>query len=148
MQLSMQGEYALRAMIHLATEKNRSVIQINEIAVNWGIPEKFLRKIIPQLSRAGLIKTIRGSSGGVELAKEPTLITALDVLEAIEGEILLHRCFLRQKSCTRNTWCAMHQVWQEAQKQLRTVLSNKSLGELVSANRAAQNDLQIDSFVA
>ena len=57
MQLTLAGEYAIRAMIHLASGKDDSTFQIAEISRSNDIPEKFLRKIIPQLSFAGLINS-------------------------------------------------------------------------------------------
>ena len=69
MQLTLTGEYAIRAMIHLASGKDDSIFQIAEISNVNNIPEKFLRKIIPQLSFAGLIQSQRGIGGGIKLGK-------------------------------------------------------------------------------
>lgn len=69
MQLTLAGEYAIRTMIHLAENEDRDIITIKEIAEQQNIPEKFLRKIIPQLCAAGLIKSYKGNGGGISFQK-------------------------------------------------------------------------------
>jgi len=65
----MSGEYAIRAILHLAGENSNKNVQIQDISKKWKIPESFLRKIIPLLAKAGLIMSVRGSGGGIKLAK-------------------------------------------------------------------------------
>lgn len=140
MQLTMTGEYAIRAMLHLASLHFGTVAQISEISKQWGIPENFLRKISAQLSSAGLVASQRGLGGGVTLARPAEVITLLDIIEAVEGKISLNKCLVCDAFCPRDSWCAVHVVWGEAQAKLKEVLSSKSLAQLAvqnSENRAA-----------
>ena len=91
MQLTMTGEYAVRAMIHLASLPEGMTVQISSISAEWDIPETFLRKIVGLLSRAHLIISRRGNGGGIQLAKSPADITLVDVIEAVEGKISLNK---------------------------------------------------------
>ena len=135
LQLTMSGEYAIRAMLHLAGKDSSKNVQIQDISNKWGIPENFLRKIIPLLAKAGLIMSVRGSGGGIKLAKSSEKITALNVIEAVEGKIFLNKCLFSEDICDRSEWCSMHEVWEEAQESLKTVLSNKSIAQLEAINK-------------
>jgi Rrf2 family transcriptional regulator, iron-sulfur cluster assembly transcription factor len=137
MQLTMSREYAVRAMIHLAGLPEGSVVQISEISTAWDIPETFLRKIVAQLAKAGLITSQRGQGGGIQLAMPAEVLTVLDVIEAIEGKIYLNKCLMANDQCPRTTWCQVHTVWAEAQQAIKTILARKSLRQLAleSANQ-------------
>ncbi len=134
MQLTLAGEYAIRAMIHLASGKDDSIFQIAEISTSNNIPEKFLRKIIPQLSFAGLINSQRGIGGGVKLGKPALKITPLEIIEAVEGKMALNKCLIDKAFCSNERWCTVHTLWCEGQKKLREILSSKSIAELAREN--------------
>ena len=141
MQLTLTGEYALRAMIHLASGKDDSIFRISEISGTNNIPEKFLRKIIPQLSNAGLINSQRGIGGGIKLGKPASAITPLEIIEAVEGEMALNKCLIDKEFCSNERWCTVHTLWCEAQNNLRTILSSKSIAELALENERRKSKL-------
>ena len=132
MQLSMTGEYAVRTMIHLAAVPFGELVQICDISKEWGIPEGFLRKIVAQLSKDGLIRSQRGAGGGVQLSRPAETLTLLDVIEAVEGKFFLNKCLISPGTCHLDVTCAVHLVWCEAQQTLRTIMNKKSLAELAS----------------
>ena len=124
MKITMLGEYAIRAMMHLAENNSGKVVHISTVSQKWNIPESALRKISPQLRRAGLIRSVRGNSGGISLAKDASFITPLDIIECVEGEIILNPCLTDPGQCDRTSVCAMHSVWQEARDQLQVPFSS------------------------
>jgi Rrf2 family protein len=132
MQLTMTGEYAVRAMIHLASLRFGTMVQITEISKQWDIPDNFLRKIFAKLSSAGLIVSHRGLGGGIMLSRPAEVMTPLEVIEAIEGKIALNKCLIHNGFCPRDEWCAVHKLWAEAQEKLKEVLSSKSLAQLAA----------------
>jgi len=132
MQLSRAGEYAIRAMLHLAANNSTNLPNISSIAKTWNIPESFLRKILNTLTRQGLVYSSRGSGGGITLARPAQDITLLDVIEAIEGKIYLNQCLIGPEMCEHDVWCPVHTVWIEAEDTLKKILSSKSLADLVS----------------
>ena len=140
-QLTMTGEYAVRAMLHMASLPPRTVVPIAEISSEWEVPETFLRKIVGKLARGGLLKTVRGNGGGVALARPSREITLLDVVQAAEGPLALNSCLTSPGACHRAPWCPVHPVWCEAQEKLREVLSSRTLEDLAqyvpSGNRTA-----------
>jgi Rrf2 family protein len=142
LQLTMTGEYSVRAMLHLASKPSGAVVQIGEISKHWDIPEEFLRKIVQILSKSGLILSHRGAGGGVELAKPAEEISLLEVIEAAEGKLALNKCLLKVGACPRDAWCAVHQVWSEAQQEMKAILRSKSLAELVAQSAARRQLLR------
>lgn len=141
MQLTLTGEYAIRAMIHLASGNDGSIFQIAEISTANNIPEKFLRKIIPQLSSSGLICSQRGIGGGIKLGKSALNITPLEIIEAVEGKMALNKCLIDKAFCSNERWCTVHTLWCDAQKNLRIVLSSKSIAELALENEERKKKL-------
>jgi Rrf2 family transcriptional regulator, iron-sulfur cluster assembly transcription factor len=141
MQLTLAGEYALRAMIYVAEKQSDALVKISDISRHNKIPEKFLRKIIPLLGAAGLIKTQRGIGGGLSLAKPANEITPLLVIEAVEGEMALNRCLIDKEFCSNTRWCTVHTLWCEAHVKLRELLSSKSIAELVDENSVKKSEL-------
>ena len=134
MQLTLTGEYAIRAMIHLASGNDGSIYQIAEISSANKIPEKFLRKIIPQLSSSGLINSQRGIGGGIKLGKPAINITPLEIIEAVEGKMALNKCLIDKAFCSDERWCTVHTLWCDAQKKLKVILASKSIAQLASEN--------------
>lgn len=85
MQLSAKAQYACVAMVELACHHGaRSPVHLKDIAVQHGIPPRFLVQILLQLKAHRLVETIRGAAGGYQLAKSPEDITLADVLHAID----------------------------------------------------------------
>ncbi|MEW6509668.1 MAG: Rrf2 family transcriptional regulator [Bacteroidota bacterium] len=133
MQLTMTGEYAVRAMVYLAALPSGTIAQIQEVAREWDIPEMFLRKIIPRLAGAGLLLSQRGAGGGIALARMPEQVTMLDVIEAVEGPMYLNRCLMSSWHCSRTDWCPVHEIWCTAQEELNKVLTARSLADIAAA---------------
>jgi Rrf2 family protein len=137
MQLTMSGEYAVRAMVHLSSLPHGTVVSVAEISRDWDVPVTFLRKIVTKLARGGMITSFRGNGGGIALTRPAEELTLLDVIEAAEGSLALNICLLSPDECHRSPWCAVHVVWCEAQKKLREVLSSRSLADLAGMSRGA-----------
>ena len=85
LKISQKTEYALRAMLELATRSDAGLTSAREISERQRIPLRFLEQQLGSLSKAGLVESFRGAGGGCRLAKEPADITVADVVDAIEG---------------------------------------------------------------
>lgn len=123
MQITRQADYAIRAVRYLAKQGSTQRVATSTVAKEMRIPPSFLAKIISQLSIAGLLHTSRGARGGVSLAREPKEISLLDVVEAIDGPILLNECVGTNKPCTFQKECLVHPIWLEVQQSLVSRLS-------------------------
>ena len=130
MQITRQADYAVRAMAYLTQLGPDRRAATSQIAEEKQIPPSFLAKIVSQLSVAGLLNTSRGARGGVSLAKAPTEISLLDVVEAIDGPILLNECVGDSSNCSFGESCAVKAVWCDAQRDLVNRLSSTTFGQL------------------
>lgn len=131
LQLTRDGEYAVRAVVFLAAQPEGKVSLINEISEVQEVPKSYLSKIMQHLTRAGLVKSRRGARGGFTLARPAGSITLREAIEAVEGPIFLNVCLIKKGECHRDDLCPVHPVWKEAQKKLMEVLDGKTLADLV-----------------
>jgi Rrf2 family protein len=118
MQITRQADYAIRAVRYLAKQGPNQRAATSTVAQEMKIPPSFLAKIISQLSIAGLLHTSRGARGGVTLARDAKEISLLDVVEAIDGPILLNECVGDPADCVFSDDCLVHPIWVEAQETL------------------------------
>jgi Rrf2 family protein len=130
MQLTRAADYAVRVMIHLAGLPPETRASRAELAVAAECPEQFLSKVLQSLTRAGLVLSHRGNTGGFELANLHRAATLLEVVEAIEGPMRLNVCLNSDRSCTRQEWCPAHDVWVNAQAAVAQVLRSATIAEL------------------
>lgn len=131
LQLTLTSDYALRTMLQLAAEPDDAVVPIKLIAGRWQIPDQFLRKIVPLLSKAGMIRSSRGIGGGVSLAKSANDIRPVDIIQAVDGPLNLNRCLNSSYICGREDWCPVHTLWAEAQESMLNTLNSKTLADMV-----------------
>ncbi|TDA65701.1 MAG: Rrf2 family transcriptional regulator [Clostridia bacterium] len=130
MQLTRQGDYAVRIVLDLAVHDEWQAAR--EVAERQGIPEAFFHKTVGCLSRAGLVETARGARGGLRLARPAFAITLRDVIEAVEGPVALNRCLLEGTTCERVGFCPAHPVWVRAQMAFLEELQKLSIQEIVA----------------
>lgn len=130
MQITRQADYAVRTVLFLSNMKNGNRAPTSRIAEEKRIPSSFLAKIVSQLSVAGVVQTSRGARGGVSLARPAEDISLLEVVEAIDGPILLNECVNDPNACIFGDNCAVHEVWCEAQAKLVSKLSSSNFGDL------------------
>lgn len=134
MQITRQADYATRAVLYLAQCRKDERISTSQIAQEQKIPPSFLAKIISQLSIAGLLNTSRGAHGGIALARDPSQITLLEVVEAIDGRIQLNAGIERSGILEENY--PLQLVWQDAQNKLVTTLKDTNFAQLVLKDSA------------
>jgi len=136
MQITRQADYAVRAVLYLAKMGSERRAATSQIAEEQQIPPSFLAKIVSQLSVAGLLQTSRGARGGVSLARTPEKISLLEVVEAIDGPILLNECVAENGSCTFEDDCPISPVWCEAQSELVQNLRTSTFDQFLNGNSA------------
>jgi Rrf2 family iron-sulfur cluster assembly transcriptional regulator len=135
MQITRATEYAIRGILYLCSQPKGSVCLLNEISERQQIPPSFLSKVFQNLSRAGIVSSSRGTGGGFTLGKDPSEITLLDVLEAIEGPISLNVCLTNGSACENQPNCAVHPIWCEVQDRMIEAMKKYNFDELAETNR-------------
>jgi|SRR5208283_2639808 len=121
MVITREADYAIRCILYLS-ENEGKISMVEGIAREMHIPRSFLAKILQKLARASLVKSFRGVKGGFQLTKDPSEISLLDVVEAIEGEVAMNVCALDEKLCSRSVACPVHPSWLEIKKDIKKML--------------------------
>jgi Rrf2 family protein len=134
MQITRQADYAMRAVAYLSNLGPDKRAATSQIAEDQQIPPSFLAKIVSQLSVAGLLQTSRGARGGVSLARKPGEISFLEVVEAIDGPILLNECVADGNACNFGDTCQLRPVFCDAQADLVNRLESTSFFTVVKTN--------------
>ena len=137
MQITRQADYAVRAVHYLSQLGPNQRAATSQIAQEQHIPPSFLAKIVSQLSVAGILQSSRGARGGVSLARDPDNISILEVVEAIDGPILLNECVSGNgSSCTFGDTCPMRPLWCDAQAELVTRLTRTDFSQFIGTETA------------
>ena len=92
MMVSTKGRYALRVMIDLAEHQKEGFISLRDVAERQEISMKYMEAIVAVLNRAGLLESRRGKTGGYRLSRDPSEITAGEVLRLTEGSLAPVAC--------------------------------------------------------
>jgi Rrf2 family protein len=130
MQLTRAADYAVRVMIHMAGLPPGTRTSRTDLATAAGCPDQFLSKVLQDLTRAGLVVSHRGNTGGFELPNVQQGATVLEVVEAVEGPVRLNVCLAHEHACERQQWCPAHTMWARAQEALLGVLRATSIADL------------------
>jgi Rrf2 family protein len=130
MQLSTKVRYAVRAMIELALHYDQGPQHLKEIARRQEISEKYLEQIMRQLRAQGYVNSKKGSCGGYFLAKPPREITVYDLVQAMEGPLVLVACIDNPQACSRLNICAARDVWSRFNDHIARELSSTTLADL------------------
>lgn len=136
MQLTRAADYAVRVMIYLASLPPGERASLPAVVGVTGAPDSFLSKVLQGLTRARMITSRRGPTGGFEISAPGRLASVRAVVEAIDGPISLNVCVSQRRSCPRQGWCPAHPVWVKAQEALMSVLSTAMIADLASGNDA------------
>ncbi|HUI45774.1 MAG TPA: Rrf2 family transcriptional regulator [Nitrospirota bacterium] len=131
MQVTREGDYGIRSVLYLARQPYKKVSFIAEIADEYQIPKTFLAKILQKLVKAKIVRSFRGVKGGFSLAKPAREISALDVLEAIEGKLALNICIADKKNCVFSKHCPSHVLWLSVQAKMVEMLKKANFEDLV-----------------
>ena len=132
MQITRSDEYGIRGVLFLANQAPEKLTLVSDISRAQRIPETFLAKIFQRLSKAGLLRSIRGVNGGFALGRPADKITMREVIEALDGPIALNRCLRQEGECEEEKVCPLHRALEEAQKRFLEVLEKTTMQDLAN----------------
>lgn len=130
MKISTKGRYGLRIMTDIAVNGKEGCVSLKDIAEREHLSEKYLEQIINQLSKAGLVKSLRGAKGGYHLTREAEKITVEDILKATEGSLAPVACAEDNEKCQNYCDCVTSFIWTEIYKATIGVVSSITLKDL------------------
>jgi Rrf2 family iron-sulfur cluster assembly transcriptional regulator len=132
---SRQCEYALQAVLYLALRREGEMTSIKKMAGLLDIPYHFLGKILQDLTKKGLLTSLKGPTGGFGLGMSPHEITLFHIVDAIDGAGFMKTCVLGFAECSGNSPCAVHARWGELRDKIYEMLVSKNVGQLAKEMR-------------
>jgi len=127
---SKSCEYGLRAVFYIASHTiDGERVGIKEIAENINSPEPFLAKILQQLTRSGLVQSIKGPNGGFYMRVEDLKKPLATVVEVIDGNQIFIGCALGLTYCSEQNPCPLHNEFKKVRNDLTKMLKNTCIGE-------------------
>lgn len=134
MRVSSRAHYGLRMMTQLAQRYGDGPESIADIARAESLPLAYLEQLAGTLRRGGLIESTRGVRGGYSLTRSPELISVLEVVRTLEGEVAPVECAATdyvEGTCARDAECASRGLWQRLKQSIDDVLGQATLAELI-----------------
>jgi Rrf2 family protein len=131
--LSRTSQYAIQALIFIATQPKGQPVLNREIASHLNVPPAYLAKIMQGLCKGNLLYSFRGRLGGFCLREGAEKTDLLHVLTLTEGPGFAQDCVLGLKVCSDATACPMHAKWQPIKKKVIALLQEQTLEKLAKA---------------
>ncbi len=132
MHVTAKADYAVRAVVELASAGQDSPRKVDEVAQAQGIPVSFLENILTQLRSAGLVRSQRGPEGGYWLAHPPEQVNLAQVIRAVEGPLVGVRGLRPEEVSYEGSAESLQQVWLALRANLRKVLEHVTLADVAS----------------
>ena len=133
MRLSSMADYAVVTMSAAARHCGGARTSAAELAAETGLPVPTVQKLVSLLSRAGLLRSMRGAGGGLQLARTASAITLADIVEAVEGPIALTSCVESGKhDCALEGSCSVQPHWGIVNAAMRGALAGIPLTQLAA----------------
>jgi Rrf2 family protein len=138
MKFGVGVDYSLKALIMLAERyPSAEPLRVEEIAEAQRIPENYLRRLLVELRRGGILASQKGPSGGYMLARPPARITVAEVVQIVEGDYAPVECLVEGANsiCRRDEFCAMRDMWREVQNDVVAILSRTTLQSFIERRK-------------
>ena len=131
--LSRTSQYAVQALIYMATQPASAPILNKDIAARLNVPAPYLAKILQSLAKGNLLYSFRGRLGGFCLKEEGAKMTLMDILLLTEGPAFTQSCLLGLKKCSDETACPVHFRWLPVKEKITSLLKETTLDKLAKA---------------
>jgi Rrf2 family protein len=128
--LSKATGYGLLALAYLASQPKNRLCGLEEIASHEQIPPVYLRKVLGELRRHRLLRSVKGIHGGYELARPPQDITLWDVVRLLAPDPDLDLCILGRGVCRPDAPCPLHEEWRRVREEWIGLLQRKTISEI------------------
>lgn len=135
--LSKTGLHAVRAIVALAKLPPGAYAGAARIARDIGAPQNYLGKLLKSLAEEGLVESQKGLGGGFRLARDPSEIVLLDVVDPIERISRWSGCILGQPECSEANPCSLHDRWKAVREAYRRMLEQTTIAELAARGEPA-----------
>ena len=130
LRLSKKADYGLMAVNHLAQHYGEAAASAKDIAQAYGIPAGLMAKVLQRLARKGLLNSQQGPAGGYTLSRPPEFISALDVISAIDGPVMITSCSTHRGECFQTPLCTVKEPLHRVNERIVNALSSLSVAQM------------------
>ncbi len=131
MWVSTRAQYGMRALVEIALSGDKPT-SLRMVSQRQNISQQYLEQIVAILRRGGIVESMRGAYGGYRLARSMDDITALEVVELMEGSLAPVICIEDEDKCEHTGNCSTEGLWQKVNNAVRDVLKSTNLAQLVA----------------
>jgi Rrf2 family protein len=142
LKLTKKADYGLIALRHLASVA-QATASTKDIADSYHLPVPLLAKVLQKLKAAGILESVAGTNGGYKLSRRPDRITALEVVRAIDGPVILTHCFTEHGVCDQSENCTVREPLRRVHEAILELLNNFKITDL-----AEPGPLKLTAFPA
>lgn len=148
MKLSRKSDYALRALVHLATHRDRGPISIRELAEENDVPRRFLEQIMLEMKSKGWVTSVAGRIGGFKLAKKPEEVTMGQVVRHFDGLLAPVWCVSvsNYEPCSQEPKCRFRRVLLDARNYVAMLMDQATLGKVIGEPIVTRAEVFSDFF--
>ena len=125
-----KGEYAIRALVHLAQARQRC--RARDISQDQMAPYDFIAKVLQELKAKGFVRSVRGVGGGFVLARPAANICLMEVLVALDCNHFLEKCVYGLAGCSDSAPCPLHEHWKPIRNQIEVYLFEHTIADLAA----------------
>ena len=142
MKLSKKSRYGLRALIDLAVNSRTELVSLGSIAQRNDISAQYLEHVFSALSKAHIVKSMKGSQGGYFLERDPKEITVAQIVEALEGTYDLEDEVDRNSVERGDQEAIQHLIIDRINDCVQEILEDVTLKDLVDAYEGYQDSVE------
>jgi Rrf2 family protein len=132
LKLTKKADYGLIAVRHLASVPG-AMANTKDIADAYHLPVPLLAKVLQKLTRAGVLQSVAGTNGGYKLARDARRITALEVVRAIDGPVILTHCFTEHGVCDQSESCTVREPLRRVHEAILELLNKFTITDLAES---------------
>jgi Rrf2 family protein len=150
LRLTKKADYSLIALRHFAARQRETgeAVSAKEVSDGCGIPLPVLSKLLQKLGKTGFLLSEFGTNGGYRLARDPSLISALEVIRAIDGPIVLANCFTENAHCGHSGRCTVKRPLKKIHEAILRLLNSVSIEDMLQDTEDAPGGSLPASLVA
>ncbi|MBV9303022.1 MAG: Rrf2 family transcriptional regulator [Acidobacteriaceae bacterium] len=133
LRLTKKADYSLIALKHFALRQRETggAVSAKEVADGCGLPLPVTCKLLQKLGKSGFLLSEHGTNGGYRLARDPRRISALEVIRAIDGPIVLANCFTDEMRCDHSTRCTVKRPLRRIHEGILRLLESVSIDDML-----------------
>jgi Rrf2 family protein len=149
LRLTKKADYSLIALRHFAmrVRETGTSVSAKEVADSCGIPLPVLSKLLQKLGKSGFLVSEYGTNGGYKLARGASEISALEVIRAIDGPIVLANCFTEGAHCGHSGRCTVKRPLRKIHEGILRLLDNVSIQDMLEESEQDQKESLVASLV-